>query len=154
MHLLRFRECVCIMGVGNTLFAAWPQPTRVRRYWAPGADDNPLPPPRAGCPPARQVLPRLGEVSRQMSVWLWDARDPGDFGGVSGDEDQARLAAEKHLRSGEASSARVELARIRLGGGWLTSSYQRVGVGWNATREADGVAWSPFAPVLGQASSP
>jgi hypothetical protein len=93
-------------------------------------------------------------MSRQMSVWLWDAYGPGDFAGVSGNKERAREAAEEYLYNGQASTARVELAWLAIGIGLLTTSYRRAGIGWDGRRNADGVAWFPFAPALDQANRP
>jgi hypothetical protein len=89
-----------------------------------------------------------------MSVWLWDAYGPGDFGGASRNKERACEAAEEYLHSGQANTARVELAWLAIGIGWLTTSYQRAGIGWDGRRAADGVAWFPFAPPLDQANRP
>jgi hypothetical protein len=48
----------------------------------------------------------------------------------------------------------VELAWLAIGIGLLTTSYRRAGIGWDGRRNADGVAWFPFAPALDQANRP
>ncbi len=83
-----------------------------------------------------------------MTVWLWEA---GARRGVSDDLSRAREAASASLREGRASSARVEQARLMLGGGWLTSGYQRTGEGWLGQPRRDGeIRWVPLvsAPEL------
>jgi hypothetical protein len=79
---------------------------------------------------------------------------PGDFAGVSENKERAREAAEEYLHSGQASTARVELAWLAIGIARLTASYRRAGIGWDGRRGADGIAWFPFAPALDQANRP
>ena len=80
-----------------------------------------------------------------MIVWLWDATEPGRCHGITDDEARARAAAETCMRNGRASTARVEQARLRIGGFWLTAHYQRTGAGWSARQERSGITWIPLA---------
>jgi hypothetical protein len=75
-------------------------------------------------------------------VFLWDA---GRCRGVTDDVARARQAAEACIASGQAGTARVELAQLVTGFAALTSHYKRTGEGWR-TRDADGrVTWVPFS---------
>jgi hypothetical protein len=80
-------------------------------------------------------------------VWLWDATEPGRSHGITDNEARARAAAETCMRTGSASTARVEQARLRTGGFWLTSHYQRTGAGWSARQGSSGITWIPLAPA-------
>jgi hypothetical protein len=83
-------------------------------------------------------------------VWIWAASGPGDFCGVTDDPERARDAAAGCISSGEASAARVESARARLGTGWLTEGYVRSGHGWTATAAGGGtVVWKPVRAARG-----
>jgi hypothetical protein len=91
---------------------------------------------------------RQASEGRAVIVWIWAASGPGDFCGVTDDPERARDAAAGCISSGEASAARVESARARLGTGWLTEGYVRSGHGWTATAAGGGtVVWKPFAPL-------
>lgn len=83
-----------------------------------------------------------------MIFWLWDATGPTVSGrGVTDDETRAREAAAAYIRSGMASSARVELAVADIGILALTTGYERVGVGWTVRRYNSGrIAWARFPP--------
>jgi hypothetical protein len=86
-----------------------------------------------------------------MTVWLWEA---GNRRGVSDDLSRAREAAAASLRDGRTGSARVEQALLMLGGGWLTSGYQRTGEGWLAQPRRNGeVSWVPLASAPELAAS-
>ena len=76
-----------------------------------------------------------------MIVWLWEAGDPGRFHGVTDDETRARTAAETCIRDGHATTARVQQARLRIGGFWVTSHYQPTGDGWSARKASNGITW-------------
>ena len=82
-----------------------------------------------------------------MIVFLWDAHEPGRFGGVTDDDAVARRAAEACIASGQATAARVELAQLVTGFAALTPHYRRTGHGWTAQcRSRDGVVtWVPLA---------
>lgn len=80
-----------------------------------------------------------------MIVWLWDATEPGRCHGISDDEARARKHAETCIRDGRATTARVEQARLMVGGFWLTAHYQRTGTGWSAHEGSGGVTWVPLA---------
>ncbi len=82
-----------------------------------------------------------------MIVWLWDAAEPGHCRGITDDDARARAAAETCIRNGSASTARVEQARLMIGGFWLTSHYQRTGEGWSARQGSGGITWMPLAPA-------
>ena len=79
-----------------------------------------------------------------MIVWLWTADGPERGGlGVSGDQGGARQAAAACLRSGQATTARVEAAVTELGIQTLTDGYRRTGAAWQA-RLCDGrITWVP-----------
>jgi hypothetical protein len=84
-----------------------------------------------------------------MIVWLWAACGPARNGiGITDDEARARQAAETFLGTGQASSARVEMARAYLGVRTLTSGYERTGRGWTARRRDGRVTWTPFTAEL------
>jgi hypothetical protein len=86
-------------------------------------------------------------------VWLTDTTGSGTHAGVTDDPARALRHAEALLRDGRAVSARVESASAHPGGCWLGSPYERSGVGWTATRDADGaVRWIPL-PRLALAAS-
>lgn len=73
-------------------------------------------------------------------MWLWEA---SGWSGVTDQESVARAYAVALLRSGAASEATVEEARLALGP-VLDPCYQRTGRAWRAT--ADGpVTWLPVA---------
>lgn len=81
-----------------------------------------------------------------MIVWLWDATGPAVSGrGVTDDEERAREAAAIYVRSGMASSARVEMAIANIGIHALTSGYERAGQGWTVVRYNNGrIRWARF----------
>jgi hypothetical protein len=81
-----------------------------------------------------------------MIVYLWDTCDPARRGsGISDDQRQAQQAAETCLRSGQATTARVEAAFAVLGITTLESRYDRTGSGWHARRGDRGlITWEPF----------
>jgi hypothetical protein len=80
-------------------------------------------------------------------VWLWDATEPGHCHGITDDDARARRYAETCIRNGNATTARVEQARLMIGGFWLTSHYQRTGAGWSARQENGGISWVQVAPA-------
>jgi hypothetical protein len=80
-----------------------------------------------------------------VDVWLWDSADPSAYAGVTDREDTAIKHAEALLTKGESSTARVEIAFLNVGGGWLNEGYHRTGSGLTAARAADGsVKWTRF----------
>lgn len=83
-----------------------------------------------------------------MIVYLWDAPGPGrSAGGVCGDETRAREAAEACLRSGWATSARVDAALLATSARTLQPLYERTGTAWQA-RPVDGeLRWDPAPPA-------
>lgn len=83
-----------------------------------------------------------------MIVWLWDAAGPTVSGrGVTDNETRAREAAATYIRSGMASSARVEMAVANIGIHTLTSGYERIGKGWTVQRYNNGqIGWARFPP--------
>lgn len=88
-----------------------------------------------------------------MIVWLIDAEGPGEYAGVTDSETGAMADAEALMANGRASSARVELAHLHIGGDWMKSGYERTGSGWSATCAADGsVRWALFSPFALAAS--
>jgi len=81
-------------------------------------------------------------------VWLWDAAEPGHCHGITDDDTRAIAAAETCIRNGSARTARVEQARLMIGGFWLTSHYHRTGEGWSARQgSGGGITWMPLAPA-------
>jgi hypothetical protein len=84
-----------------------------------------------------------------MIVWLWAACGPARRGlGVTDDETRARQAVEAILNSGDASSARVEMAAAHLGIRTLTSGYEPTGHGWTARRRDGRITWAPITAEL------
>jgi hypothetical protein len=79
------------------------------------------------------------------AVFLWQADGPEQGGrGVSGDREAARRAAEKLLRSGEATAAVIEEAELGLGTRALTFAYCPTGPRWQAMTGPRGrVRWVP-----------
>jgi hypothetical protein len=82
-----------------------------------------------------------------MILWVWDACGPGHCGGVTDNDARARQAAEACITSGQASTAKVEGARLAIGPA-LTSVYARTGHGWTARRRDNRITWTPFTADL------
>jgi hypothetical protein len=77
-----------------------------------------------------------------ITVFLWQADGPQQGGrGVSADRRQALHAAADRLRSGQATSAVVEMAVTDLGMRTLTSLYCRTGRRWQARVGPAGRIW-------------
>lgn len=77
-----------------------------------------------------------------MMVWLWEA---GKACGVSDDDVKARDAAEAFMHAGQASSLRVEGARLLTGANSLYTGYMRLGRGWTGVaRQGGPVRWRPL----------
>ena len=81
-----------------------------------------------------------------MELWLWEASAPSPRRGITDDEATARDVAESCITSGQASTARVEQARLVMNGWWMNSEYQRTGVGWSAQLRNGKVTWKSLAP--------
>lgn len=79
-----------------------------------------------------------------LDVWLWEASAPGECRGITGAEARARNAAEACLRSGQASTVRVEQACLVMNGS-MESEYQRTGAGWSARLSNGKVTWRSLA---------
>jgi hypothetical protein len=78
-----------------------------------------------------------------MIVWIWDASGPAaDACGVTGTDEAARRAAGRLLASGQASTARVELATVVVGRS-LTPYYRPAGRAWDGRMEPGGPVWVP-----------
>ena len=85
---------------------------------------------------------RRKEVVSAMHVWVWDAINPGNMGGVCGEEARAREVVSEFLAGGRATTAIVELASLVLGGGGFETCYERMGRGWTARRNRNGrIMW-------------
>lgn len=88
-------------------------------------------------------------------MYIWTAPGTGKAGfrkasGVSDDQNRAREAAEKALRTGRSGTAYVE--RVRTAGATpkLSLSYVRTGTGWEARLSRAGrVEWKPFTSSAG-----
>ncbi|WP_300608543.1 hypothetical protein [Trebonia sp.] len=88
-----------------------------------------------------------------MIVWLWDACGPARTGrGITDDRARAVRIAETYLRTGQATVATVEGARLLSGIRTLTTGYQRTGEGWRARCGGSGICWEQFAPARAEAS--
>lgn len=87
-----------------------------------------------------------------MIVWLWQASGPGQFCGITGNDDAARRAAAQCITSGAAETAIVEAASLMIGVSSLTDCYHRTGTGWTARRSGTGVRWAALID-RGQAAS-
>jgi hypothetical protein len=70
------------------------------------------------------------------AIWLWHA---SAWSGVCGDAEAARRNAAAKLRSGDASEAVVEEARLAIGAE-LSPCYERTGNRWRAAA-GDSVRW-------------
>jgi hypothetical protein len=77
-----------------------------------------------------------------MIVWLWSASGPGNYSGVTGDDQAARNAASECIVNGHAKTATVEQASLALGVSSLTDTYQRTGTGWTGRRSDRGIRWT------------
>jgi hypothetical protein len=89
-----------------------------------------------------------------MMLWLWDAYGPARSGhGVTDNQARAFAIAEAYLRSGGASVAKVEGARMVLGVRTLTSGYERTGERWQGRCGDSGIRWEQFAPAPDRAAS-
>lgn len=80
-----------------------------------------------------------------LEFWLWEASATGECRGITDAEARARNAAEACLRSGQASTVRVEQACLVMNGS-MDSEYQRTGVGWSAWLSNGKVTWRSLAP--------
>jgi hypothetical protein len=91
-----------------------------------------------------------------MIVWLWDASGPARRGrGVTDDEGRARHAAVALLRTGEATTARVEQALTALDARTLIYGYARTGEGWQARRTPRGrIAWKRVTAATPRRAGP
>lgn len=80
-----------------------------------------------------------------MIAYLWDA---GEFSGVNLGQDNAVAAVVECVAGGDATSGRLELARLDLDDA-LEPSWERAGDGWTATLGRDGtVDWEPFGGMV------
>lgn len=81
-------------------------------------------------------------------VFPWQADGPErGVRGVSGDQVSAREAAAECLRSGEATTARIEAAMAEIGTRTLADGYRRTGEAWQALLCGSRVTWVPVRAV-------
>lgn len=79
-----------------------------------------------------------------MILWLWQASGPGNFSGITGDEQAACRAVSECIAAGQAQTATVEAASLVLGVPSLADAYRRTGTGWAARRTCRGIYWTPL----------
>jgi hypothetical protein len=79
-------------------------------------------------------------------AYTWEAAGPVRRRiGVSDDRLKAQRAAATCLRNGNATTARVDEARVDLGIVTLTSGYVPTGKAWTARKSKDGrIRWKPL----------
>lgn len=87
-----------------------------------------------------------------LELWLWEASVPGRCRGITDAAARARNVAEACIKSGQASTVRVEQACLVMND-WMDSEYQRTGVGWSARLSDGNVIWRPLAPGKPAAAS-